>query len=195
MRPSGNCSVVSIRVLTWVFEQSPAASGTDQLVLLALASCAHEDGGGAYPSLATLVRMTRLSRREVVYVLARLRADGVLASTQDRPRGGVTYRILMASTGAPGAPVTGARRAPVNAATSARRAPPPVQGVHSTGAPGAPEPVQGVHPIRNGTVLNRPVESSIPPKPPRKRGGRDRHVLSDEQLEGIAAWSGEVNHG
>ncbi len=175
---------MSVRVLSWVFERAPTVRGTDQLVLLAIASHARDDGGGAYPSITRLVRMPRLGRRAVLYSLARLQAGGLLDVAQDRPRGGVTYRVMMASTGARDALVTGARDAPVDGMTGARDAPALVHDVRATGARGAPN-------TSKNRPLNRP---SIPPQPPGKGGGRARHELTDEQRAGIAAWNAQASH-
>lgn len=64
---------MSIRVIEWVFKSAPVTSPSEQLVLLAIAdSCSRDDGTGAYPSLTTLQRKTKLSRQGVLSVINRL---------------------------------------------------------------------------------------------------------------------------
>lgn len=87
--------------------ESPA-SGTDLLVLLALADFA---GGQddpydfAYPAVSTLMSMTKLSRRTVQMALRRLEDDGVIRQTGVHNWGGGKatnqYRIEGGASGAP----------------------------------------------------------------------------------------------
>lgn len=67
-----------------------------KLLLLALADNAHEDGRGAFPSIALLTRKTSLSERSVQRFLKELRDDGLIViereATQTRPR---EYRIML----------------------------------------------------------------------------------------------------
>lgn len=65
---------MSIQALGWVLENSTTEKG-DRLVLLSLANHAHTDGTDAYPSVATIMRETKLPERNVQYALKRL-VDG-----------------------------------------------------------------------------------------------------------------------
>lgn len=56
---------MSIRVLTWVLEHSPA-EGSARLVQIVLADKANDDGTGAYPSIETIGRQARIRSRTTV---------------------------------------------------------------------------------------------------------------------------------
>jgi hypothetical protein len=86
---------MSIKVMEWVWNNSRARDG-QLLVLLAIADCAHEDGGGAFPSNAELRRKSRLSERAVQYAIAGLEASGELTvGRQQGPKGCNLYRVVM----------------------------------------------------------------------------------------------------
>lgn len=85
---------MSVRVMSWVFENSDEELGA-RLVLLALADHAQDDGRGAYPSVATIARKTRMSIRGVQYALARLKESGAVRPDGLGPRGTVSYSIVM----------------------------------------------------------------------------------------------------
>ncbi len=55
---------MSVRVMDWVWKHSRSAA-TDRFVLLAIADSAKDHGGGAWPSIATLVSKTGLAERTV----------------------------------------------------------------------------------------------------------------------------------
>ena len=67
-----------------------------KLLLLALADNAHEDGCGAFPSIATLTRKTSLSERSVQRFLKELRDESLIViereATPTRP---TEYRIML----------------------------------------------------------------------------------------------------
>ena len=69
---------MSIFVLDWVWKNS-GHKGSELLLLLAVADFANEDGGGAYPSIPSLAKKSRLSRRQVQRVLHHLEESGELA--------------------------------------------------------------------------------------------------------------------
>jgi hypothetical protein len=74
-------------------------------VLLAIAYHAEEDGTGAYPAVATLMKMTNLSRRGVQYALRELEDAGELVTLPQRsPRGTNLFRITLSTEGADRAP-------------------------------------------------------------------------------------------
>ena len=62
---------MSIKVMTWVWDNSPTA-GTELLLLLAIADQADDRGTNAWPSLRSLARRTRLDPRTVQRVIRRL---------------------------------------------------------------------------------------------------------------------------
>lgn len=86
---------MSVRVMTWVWEQSRSTK-TDRLVLLAIADCAADDGSNAYPSMAELVRKTGLTDRGVQKAIARLVELGELVVGRNSgPKGCNRYRVVM----------------------------------------------------------------------------------------------------
>lgn len=69
---------MSVQALSWVFDHEKTTSGTDRLVLLALANHAN-DAGEAWPSKATLARETNITREETVRLsLRRLELAGLI---------------------------------------------------------------------------------------------------------------------
>ena len=77
-----------------LWEYSPA-KGSSLLLLLAIARHANHDGTGAYPSIATLKRLTRLSHSQVCLLLRQLVEQGHLAVTHGGGPGGTNaYTIV-----------------------------------------------------------------------------------------------------
>ena len=68
---------MSIKVSTYVWEHSKQ-KGTALLLMLAIADHAHDDGGGAYPSVQTLAKKSRTTTRNVRLLLPKLEAAGEL---------------------------------------------------------------------------------------------------------------------
>ena len=68
---------MSIKVMNLVWSNS-TQKGSALLLLLAIADHAHDDGGGAYPSIQTLADKTRLTSRAVQVLLNKLEAAGEL---------------------------------------------------------------------------------------------------------------------
>lgn len=62
---------MSIKCQSHVWEHSQQ-KGSTLLVLLAIADYAHDDGTGAWPSIATLARKSRMTRRNVQLVIRQL---------------------------------------------------------------------------------------------------------------------------
>ena len=84
---------MSIQVMSWVWENSPA-KGSGLLLLLALADHAHDDGCGAWPSVKTLAFKTRLSERNVQYLLRELAANGLIhIEPKAGPNGANVYTV------------------------------------------------------------------------------------------------------
>ena len=110
------------RVSGWVWHHSPE-KGSARLVLLALSDCAHPDGDGAYPSVALLRDMTRLSERAVQYVLRGLERHRSIVRTGSHPTTGCNiWRVVIPADadrfgrrGANFAPRGGAKVTPMGA--------------------------------------------------------------------------------
>ena len=68
---------LSFQAISWVIEHSKHGLG-DLVVLLMIASHAHSDGTGAFPSTKTLARESRLTKRQVYRCLLRLEKSGEL---------------------------------------------------------------------------------------------------------------------
>lgn len=65
--------------MTWVMAHSPRdLTGVEQSVAIVLASFADDDGGSAFPSIATLCQATHWSERTVVRALRELTRRGVI---------------------------------------------------------------------------------------------------------------------
>lgn len=63
---------MSVQAMAWAMEQQAVQDAPSCHVLLVLANFAGEDGRGAFPSVSTLARITKLSERTVQYKLAAL---------------------------------------------------------------------------------------------------------------------------
>jgi len=87
---------MSIKVMTWVWDHSPAV-GTELLMLLAIADHASDNGRDAWPSIKTLARRTRLGERTVQRVLRRLADEGHLVIHVGGGRRSNHYEIPMTS--------------------------------------------------------------------------------------------------
>lgn len=84
---------MSVQAMSWVIEKS-LQKGSNLLVLLMIANHAHTDGAGAFPSIATLARESRLSERGVHYILAKLERSSELVIERDAgPRGTHLYSL------------------------------------------------------------------------------------------------------
>lgn len=90
---------MSIKAMSWVWEESPA-SGAALLLLLAIADHAADDGSNAYPSIKTLMRKTRMSRSSVFRALKELVDYGWLRiESHGVGRDTSHYRIVMEDFG------------------------------------------------------------------------------------------------
>ncbi len=83
---------MSAHVVAWVLDHSPATLGS-RLVLIVLAEHAGPDGRNAYPSVNTIARRARLSRRSVQYALRELENLGCITLTHRRDGGTNVYRV------------------------------------------------------------------------------------------------------
>ena len=84
---------MSIRVQSYVWENSKA-DGSALLLLLAIADHAHDDGNGAYPSVATLAAKCRQTERNTQLLLRKLEDMGeIITPPQAGPHGCNIYQI------------------------------------------------------------------------------------------------------
>ena len=145
---------MSVRCMSWVWSES-ASTSTARFVLLAIADAANDAGTDAYPSMASLVRKTRLSERTVQAAIKTLVALGELVVAPNAgPKGTNRYRIVM-RTPAESAPPQNLH--PPADLAGAAAAPP--QEMHPTPADPAPLPPQQLHP-------NRPLPTHEPSEEP-----------------------------
>lgn len=127
---------MSVRALSWALRESPVETKSDLLVLIVLADHAHDDGDGAYPSVATISKLARMSPRGVHKSLRSLEAAGLIHGAP-RPGRPTTYRLHLASA-------TGAGVQTVQGCTQRT-------GVCTT----RPKPLHTVHPNRKEPSSNR----------------------------------------
>lgn len=69
---------MSIRVMSWVWDEAPTSKHSELLVLLCLADHANDDGTGCWPAVRTIARRVRVSERTVQYVLRSLEDRGLI---------------------------------------------------------------------------------------------------------------------
>jgi Helix-turn-helix domain len=85
--------------MSWVWEHS-RSTGTDRLVLLAIADCASDDGGQAWPSRTSLARKAAIDDKTVRRAILRLVTLGELkVKTNAGPAGANLYRVIMKEGG------------------------------------------------------------------------------------------------
>lgn len=133
---------MSVRVLTRVWSESTQKLGS-LLVLLAIADFA-DDEGVAYPSVPTLAKKSRLSKRQVNYVLQKLTESGELnVEIGAGPHGANIYRVLTGGANNAGAESAGVQFGTRRGAKSDKR------GVQSTTQGGAIYDM----PLKEGTVM------------------------------------------
>jgi len=85
---------MSIKAMTTVWDKSKQ-SGSSLLMLLAIADYAHDDGSNAWPSLSTLARKTRMTRRNAIYTIQKLSEAGELRINHRGSRKSNVYDILV----------------------------------------------------------------------------------------------------
>lgn len=116
--------------MQWVWDHSRSRNA-QRLVLLAIADCAAEDGGNAYPSNAEIQRKAALSERAIQDAIKALVALGELRVEYNAGRRGTNmYTVIMHRTPAESAP-------PQNP-HPAESAPTPPQNLPNTPAESAP---------------------------------------------------------
>ena len=85
---------MSVKVMSAVWDNGPA-DATQRFVLLALADNASDDGGNAYPSIATIAQKCAMSERTVIRALAALVKDGYLERRRRKDISNM-YQIVIA---------------------------------------------------------------------------------------------------
>lgn len=184
---------MSVRVISWVFDHSPVDQRGDLLVLLVLADHAHDDGDGAYPSVAKIAKKARLTRRGVQLALRRLTERGAINATGHGPKGTVAYRVVMtggevSSPSEVSSPPTGEVTAP---------------GGEVSDTEGRSDCAQGANPPSPEPSVEPSLEPSKPPQPPASGGSREldlaeftdfrgnfaRKRMEDKALRAAAAWA------
>jgi len=86
---------MSIRCMDRVWRYSGVQNTTELAMLLAIADYAHDDGSGAYPSLTTLAKKCRLSRRHAIRTIQALEKLGELQVARNAGPGGANlYTVL-----------------------------------------------------------------------------------------------------
>lgn len=68
---------MSVQAISWVIEHS-RHKGSRLVLLMMIANHAHSDGTGAWPSIETLARESRMSLRHVFRLLPKLERSGEL---------------------------------------------------------------------------------------------------------------------
>jgi hypothetical protein len=138
---------MSIKVMQWVWDCSKSR-GAGRLVLLAIADCAAEDGGNAYPSNAELQRKAGLTDRGVQLAIKALTELGELQVRINGGRRGTNmYRVVMK---------------PCDRPTPERRSPPKDVRGPEQGSPPPPNVVPPTPEQRSpGTVLEPSLEPSV----------------------------------
>jgi hypothetical protein len=159
---------VSVQAMSWVIEKS-RHKGSNLLVLLMIANHAHTDGRGAYPSIATLARESRLTVRGVQYIIAKLESSSELVIERDAgPRGTHLYSlpfVVRDGFNLRGLPANFSGRAPSTCGNLPAKFSPhggflPAKSDRSTGKSFAPEPKKTETQNQNLRPLTR---SSSPP--------------------------------
>lgn len=150
---------MSIRVMTWVWDHSRSRK-SDRLVLLAIADCASDDGGNAYPSMTELIRKTGLSERGVQGCIGKLTGIGELAVYRNAGPGGCNrYRVLMKTPAGSAPPAGNAGGQEVRGVQKVRG-----QEVHPPAGTAGPPPQELRDPPAGtapGTVLEPSLEPSV----------------------------------
>ena len=96
---SGAYQIVSVQAMSWVISNS-TQKGNCFVVLLMIANHARSDGTGAWPSIATLAKESRISDRTVQTVIKRLIRKGELTvQTSKGPHGCNLYTLPLVAGG------------------------------------------------------------------------------------------------
>ena len=102
---------MSVHVMSWVLQHSEEKLGA-RLVLLVLADRAREDGTNAWPSVESIARDARMSRRQVQRCLRDLEANGAITATGKHDSGTTIWGVNMTPGGATSTTEGGVRTTP-----------------------------------------------------------------------------------
>lgn len=86
---------MSIHVMSWIFQHSEEKVPGRRLILLALADHAHDDGRCSWPSIETLAKKTRMSRRGVQKALRGLELEGRIVRDGWSAGQTVVWRLIL----------------------------------------------------------------------------------------------------
>lgn len=140
---------MSVKVMSWVWDNS-TAPGIDRLVLLAVADSADDNGGNAWPSVASLARKAGVNVRTVQRSIRRLADSGALKIKENAGKNGVhVYRVVMKTPPAESHPDNLSPRQSDSGAESPRQNDAPAESRETPGTQ-SPEP-----------SLNHPSETSL----------------------------------
>ena len=78
---------MSVQATSWALEESKHG-GSELLVLIVIANHAHPDGTGSWPSLNTIARESRMSKRGVQYIIEKLEASGEIQVKRNKVKRG-----------------------------------------------------------------------------------------------------------
>lgn len=160
---------MSIKVTSYVWDNSTAKDGA-LLVLLAIADHAHDDGTGAWPTVATLARKSRMSERGVQYSLRKLEEAGELVVEPNAGPGGRNlYRILLTPAGGE------AQCTPADIA--------PPQDLHPPGEQDCTPGVNPTAPITVNEPSNQPSSLTPPSSADADSAGASAEDASGEVIE------------
>jgi len=149
---------MSIRAIQTVLDES-THKGSARLLMVVLANYAHDDGRYAFPSVATMTKYTKLTRRNVQLLLRKLEASGELAEMGIHNSGTTIYRLVLPGFAEGGVKFSSAKRTGAS--------PPSAPGVKSGSAgakPASPDP---------SVNHQEPEEDGIPPVSPAAENGPD----------------------
>jgi len=86
---------VAIECMVWVLELEGEVTTNEKFVLLGIANHAQPNGAGAFPSLETLARYTRLSKSTVQRCVKKLVERGLLTKSSGNGRKSTSYTVEM----------------------------------------------------------------------------------------------------
>ena len=160
---------MSIQAMAWAMSQQAVTNASERHVLLCLANYADEQGRGAFPSVARLVRDTGLSERTIQYKLSSLEQQGILSSGNravvaayiTRPDHRPSVYDINMGRGATTAP--GIERGANDNTTGCKQQQNGVQTTTERGAPVAPD-----------TSLEPSIEPSIEPIKPKRAEAKEK---------------------
>lgn len=178
---------MSVKAMTAVWDHSKQGGGA-LVLMLAIADYAHDDGGGARPSIPTLAKKTRMTPRNVNLLIARLVAAGELEVVVG---GGLhntnAYRLTLPGLGPAEDESTlksfqGTSTQTLKPASVKKPANPEKPGGQTLKFPGANPEIPGAQTLKPASAdpLTDPLEDPIV-KPERVSRARDRTTIDTYQ--------------